>query len=345
MAAEQEVTPFRRFPLAEIQKLHGGRQVLETAFDFVHFHVYNSLQAVEGFGFKEGHYFEANNLTTYTTFMLDAGATQLELHIDYDPNVICRKQSEQMSNYYVRTLRAMATQPEARYEGTLLLSERERQQILEDWNRTEEVYPREQGIETLFEQKALENPEAIALICQGERLSYQELNRRADEKAAELCQLGVGPEVLVGLYTSRSVEMMVGLLAVLKAGGAYVPLDPAYPQERLAFMLEDARVPILLTQKELRSALPPTSAQVICLDDPSGGGSGGQRSRASADNLAYVIYTSGSTGVPKGVQVSHRSVVNLLASMRLRPGLRLPGCPPPAAGSPAPGFGIEITAR
>ena len=319
-AAEQEVMPFRRFPLAEIQKLHGGRQVLETAFDFVHFHVLNSLNALEAFGFKEGHYFEANNLTSYTTFMLDAGATQLELHIDYDPNLICRKQIEQMSNYYVRALRAMATQPETRYEEALLLSEDEHKQMLVAWNGTQETYPREHGIETLFEQQALENPEAIALVCQGQRLSYQELNRRADEKAAELCSLGVGPEVLVGLYTTRSVEMMVGLLAVLKAGGAYVPLDPVYPQERLAFMLEDARVPILLTQKELRSALPPTSARVICLDEPSGGGSERQRSTAGADNLAYVIYTSGSTGKPKGVQIQRRSVMNLLTSIARKTG-------------------------
>jgi amino acid adenylation domain-containing protein len=167
----------------------------------------------------------------------------------------------------------------------------------------------------LFEFQVKRTPDAVAVVFEGEHLTYQELNHRANQLAHYLRTLGVGPEVLVGICMKRPLEMIVGLLGILKAGGAYVPLDPAYPQERLAFMLQDAQTPVLLTQKRLMSLLPEHGAKVVCLDadwkaialeseeNPVCG--------VTPDNLAYVIYTSGSTGKPKGVLVAHRSLCNL----------------------------------
>jgi amino acid adenylation domain-containing protein len=177
----------------------------------------------------------------------------------------------------------------------------------------------------LFEAQVRVTPQAIALRFGTRRLTYTELNRQANRLASYLMAAGVGPEVPVGLHVGRSPEMLVALLGVLKAGGAYVPLDPAFPKDRIAWMIEDSRPPVLLTQSWLVPGLPDHPASVVCLDDgweadgleaaedPDG--------QAGPDNLAYVIYTSGSTGKPKGVQVPHRALVNFLQSMQGEPGL------------------------
>ncbi|MGP0067609.1 MAG: amino acid adenylation domain-containing protein [Isosphaeraceae bacterium] len=167
-----------------------------------------------------------------------------------------------------------------------------------------------------IEIQAARTPDAIALTCAGEPLTYAELNARANRLGRHLRSLGVGPEVLVGLCVRRSSAMVMGLLAVLKAGGAYVPLDPTYPAERLGFMLSDARPSVLLTEQELLERLPASSAQVVCLDrdwatiadEPDGNLPGG----AGLHNLAYVIYTSGSTGRPKGAMIHHLGLANYL---------------------------------
>jgi amino acid adenylation domain-containing protein len=177
----------------------------------------------------------------------------------------------------------------------------------------------------LFETQAERTPDATAVVFGDEELTYRELNRRANRLAHRLQESGVRPEALLGIYVERSVEMVVGLLGTLKAGGAYIPLDPTYPRERLAFMLADARVPVLLTQRRLLESLPTHQAQVLCLD--TDGEVLGPESEANptatvtGENLAYVTYTSGSTGKPKGVQISHHAVVNCLRSMRRQPGL------------------------
>jgi amino acid adenylation domain-containing protein len=195
-----------------------------------------------------------------------------------------------------------------------LLTEAEQQQLLVEWNETESEYPLDQGIHELFEAQAERTPDAVAVVFEGQQLTYGELNRKANQLAHYLIQRGVGLEVLVGICTERSLEMVIGLLGILKAGGAYVPLDPAYPQERLAFMLSDTQVPVLLTQQRLVERLPEHEAQVICLDSDCD--SIAQESKqnpvssSTADNLAYVIYTSGSTGKPKGVLGLHRGAVN-----------------------------------
>lgn len=181
----------------------------------------------------------------------------------------------------------------------------------------------------LIERQAARTPDQMALVFEDQRLTYGELNRRADRLARHLKELRVGPEVLVALFVERSLEMIVGLLGVLKAGAAYVPIDAAYPRGRIAYLLTDANVAAVLTQRGLLDALPATPAQVVCLDDFDWNGSDGATPNdapAQPENLAYVIYTSGSTGRPKGVCVEHRNIVNYVLGvaerLRLEPGMQ-----------------------
>ena len=185
-------------------------------------------------------------------------------------------------------------------------------------------YPRG-CLHELFERQAARTPEAVAVVYEGQELSYAELDARANQLSHYLRGLGVGPDVLVGVYVERSLEMVVGLLGILKAGGAYVPLDPAFPRDRLAFMLKDSQAPMLLTQRHLLAQLPASGVRIVTLD--ADWETIARHSRQGLDRgvgpeaLAYVIYTSGSTGLPKGVAIEHRSVVNFLTSMRREPGL------------------------
>ncbi|HYP38794.1 MAG TPA: amino acid adenylation domain-containing protein, partial [Chloroflexia bacterium] len=201
-----------------------------------------------------------------------------------------------------------------------LLTATEREQLLVEWNYNGDEPVAPVCLHRQFELQVEKSPQAVAMLFEGEQFTYAELNRRANRVAHRLQELGVEPDVPVGLYVERSPEMVIGLLGILKAGGAYVPLDPAYPRERLAFMLEDARVPILLAQRHLVERLPQHTAQVICLDD--GWAAGGQANdsnltcEVAPDNLAYIIYTSGSTGTPKGALVTHANVARLFTATR-----------------------------
>jgi amino acid adenylation domain-containing protein len=186
-------------------------------------------------------------------------------------------------------------------------------------------YPRDRCVHQLFESQVELTPNATAVVFENESLTYSELNRRANQLAHYLMELGVGRDVLVGILVERSLEMVVGLLGILKAGGAYVPLDPAYPRDRVAFMVEDSEVPVLLTQRHLLGSVPESHAKVVVLDSDwreiAKEETGNLVGRVDATNLAYVIYTSGSTGKPKGVQIPHRAVVNFLTSMSQEPGM------------------------
>jgi amino acid adenylation domain-containing protein/FkbM family methyltransferase len=193
------------------------------------------------------------------------------------------------------------------------LTEREYQSLVIDFNNSAVAYPADKTIIELFEAQAGRTPNQTALVFEDQRLTYSELDRRASILAHHLRGVGVGPDVLVGLFVERSAEMMVGLLGILKAGGAYVPMDTAFPQERITFMLADANVKVLLTQTSLVTSLPAGAAQAVCLDtfDWNSSESPAQSdARVRPENLAYVIYTSGSTGRPKGVCIEHRNIVN-----------------------------------
>src|SRR6185312_2972608 len=200
-----------------------------------------------------------------------------------------------------------------------LLSEAEYRQLVVDWHATRATYPTEKCLHTLFETQVERTPDAVAVVYQDEQLTYAELNHRANQLVRCLHRLGVGPEVLVGLYMERSLELVIGLLGILKAGGAYVPLDPRYPQERLAFLLADTQMPVVLTQAHLQERLPVHTAHVLCLDSATMTLCDAVTPEVTSrqvvpSSLAYVIYTSGSTGKPKGVLVTHANVVRLFAA-------------------------------
>jgi amino acid adenylation domain-containing protein len=222
--------------------------------------------------------------------------------------------------------------PQQHISQLTLLTPSEQQRILVEWNNTQAIYPNKCAHE-LFEEQVARTPDDTAVTFNNERLSYQELNSRANQLAHRLRSLGVGPDVPVGLSIDRSLEMVVGLLGILKAGGAYIPLDPGYPRERLAFMLADSQLPVLLTQQALLDALPEQGKQllqekrtVLCLDTDWASiaqeSSENPKASVTPHNLAYMIYTSGSTGQPKGVQIPHAALVNFLSSMREQPGLQ-----------------------
>ena len=228
----------------------------------------------------------------------------------FDATTIAR-----MAGHFQTLLTGIVADPKQRLSDLPLLTESERQQLLVEWNNTHTEYP-QVCIHQLFEAQVEQRPDAIAVVFGEQQLTYRELNCQANQLAHHLQQLGVGPEVLVGICVERSLLMVVGLLAILKAGGAYVPLDPAYPQERLAFILEDAQASVLLTQKRLVTALPQRVARVVCLDADwktiAQAGGENSVSHVRPEHMAYLIYTSGSTGKPKGVAIEHHSTVSLL---------------------------------
>ncbi|MDQ2870861.1 MAG: amino acid adenylation domain-containing protein [Acidobacteriota bacterium] len=213
-----------------------------------------------------------------------------------------------------------AASPGVRISNLRIVSDAERRQLLDEWNRTDADYPRDATVHGLFEEQAGRRPEALALVCGQERLTYGELNQRANRLARHLVRRGVGPETLVGVCVDRSPEMVVALLGILKAGGAYVPLDAAYPPARLELTLRDAGVPLVVTQEKLETLLPDGSFAKVRVDadrvDIEREAAENPGPRASPESLAYVIYTSGSTGVPKGVAIEHHSTVALLCWAR-----------------------------
>ena len=224
--------------------------------------------------------------------------------------------------HYQTLLEAVVADPEASVWTQPLMDEAQRARVITEWNATAVDYPLEGcTLHGAVEAQARRTPDAVALIFEGGQLTFGQLDRRANQLANFLRTQGVGPETLVGICVERSLEMVVGLLGILKAGGAYVPLDPDYPAERLAFMLGDAKVPVLLTQERLKATLPSQEGvRVVCLDT-DWTVIGGESEIAPVvdvqpENLAYVIYTSGSTGKPKGAMNTHRGICNRLFWMQ-----------------------------
>jgi amino acid adenylation domain-containing protein/thioester reductase-like protein len=238
--------------------------------------------------------------------------TSFEYNTDlFDASTIAR-----MMRHFQTLLESVVNNPDQHISALPILPMDEQRQIVVDWNATQAMYPEHRRLHELVEAQVARTPNAIAAVFEDQQLTYRELDRRANQLAHHLQSLGVGPDVAVGIYIERSIEMVVGVLGVLKAGGAYLPLDPSYPQERLTFMLADTQAPVLLTQDRLVATLPEHRAHVIRLDtdweriacEPTWP----TINMATADNLAYLIYTSGSTGRPKGVAMPQRSLINLL---------------------------------
>jgi amino acid adenylation domain-containing protein len=255
--------------------------------------------------------------TTYPLNVNVIPGNELGLRLSYDARRFDGATLERVLSQWQTVLESFVERPDARLSEVSLLSFEERQQLLTQWNDTRAELPREACAHERFEAQAARTPEALAVAFGDARLTFAELNARANRLAHHLRARGVGPDVRVGLCLERSPELVVGLLGILKAGGAYVPLDPEYPHERLTFMLADSQVPVLVTREELADQLPATSTQLLCLDSDARAVAAESPENpervACAEHLAYVLYTSGSTGRPKGVMVEHRGLVNYLS--------------------------------
>jgi amino acid adenylation domain-containing protein len=242
---------------------------------------------------------------------------ELNASLQYDPALFDASTAARLLQHFHTLLRSICDAPSQRISSLPLLTAAERHQIVTGWNDAHTENGPGGCLHVLVEAQAAHTPDAVAVIAADGQATYRELNERANRLAVCLRGLGVGPDVPVGVMTSRSSEMVVALLGVLKAGGAYVPLDPAYPHERLRFIMDDARVPVLLTESRLAERFDALNARVVCLDrerEAINATVMGQNVAVGAvgDNLAYVIYTSGSTGRPKGVGITHGSAIALL---------------------------------
>lgn len=235
--------------------------------------------------------------------------------IDYNADLFKPESMERMAAQLQTMLENAARDPEQSIARLPILPDGEKKQLLVTWNDTRADYPATKCVHELIEEQGARIPNETAVVFEDKALTYAELDARSNALAAHLQELGVGPETRVGICVRRSLDMIVGLLGILKAGGAYVPLDPTYPKERLAFMLEDAQAPLLLTETSLRETVPAGTARVVCINELDLTRSVEPAKGVTADNLSYVIYTSGSTGKPKGVMVRHRNVVNFFTGM------------------------------
>ncbi|MBD2137716.1 amino acid adenylation domain-containing protein [Anabaena sp. FACHB-1237] len=271
---------------------------------------------------------------TLTPLTLEKETTNFDLTLDIEPSeqgLVANWEYNsdlfedatitRMLGHFENVLTSVLANPQQQINQINLLTVAERNQLLFEWNNTKVAYRQDKCIHQLFEEQVIKTPDAVAVVFENQQLTYQELNQKANQLAHYLQNLGVKPETLVAICVERSLEMVIGLLGILKAGGAYVPIDPNYPSDRIAYMLSDAAMPILLTQELLLTTLPKNQAQIICLDShwekiATQKDENLTTVSVKFDNLAYVIYTSGSTGKPKGAMNTHGGISNRLLWMQ-----------------------------
>jgi amino acid adenylation domain-containing protein len=313
LAQQIELLQYEYSPLVQVQgwsDIPRGLPLFETSQVLENYPVDATVDhSIGGFEIQNPRSFEKTNEPLSLIAVPD---TTLRLELWYDTRRFDRLTICRMLGHLQTLLESFITYPEARLSEIPLLTAEEWQQ-LQKWGEGQSLQTAQQGcIHHLFEDQVVRSPDQIAIIFADQQLTYRELNERANQLAHHLQGLGVKSDVRVGVCVERSLDMVISILAILKAGGAYLPIDPSYPKHRIAFILEDAQVPLLLTQQNLLPTFPQHSAQILCLDSPTPLPSYSPTPPCNlfAQNLAYVIYTSGSTGQPKGVMVSHESVVN-----------------------------------
>ncbi len=301
--------------MVEIQRLAGMNDFFDTLVVFENFP--NNMESEnELHGSSQFTLLELNDAAHYPLVLVIGPGRNLVFYLDYHPDHFTDDFVETLARRFVRLLTAYATAPDQPVNSIDLLDAQERRQIVVEFNQTNTAYPRNKTMMELFTDQVQRRGEKLAVICNQQRLSYNELDRRSNQLGHYLKSLGVGPEKLVGISVERSIDMVLAMVGILKAGGAYVPIDPANPPDRLRFMVEDSGIGVLLTQGRLTQQIPQLKAHVVCLDrdwdDIAQQSDRNLQASVHPENLAYVIYTSGSTGQPKAAAVSHRSLIRLL---------------------------------
>jgi amino acid adenylation domain-containing protein len=247
-----------------------------------------------------------------------------DLYWEYNTDLLDAGTIERMQIHYRCLLENLLRNPQTRISEIQILTPEESDHLIAGMGNPQD-YPQDLCVHEWFEKQAAQTPDLVAVICGSSQLTYTELSSRSNRLAHRLLEMGIGPDLIVGVCLERSIEMAIALLAVLKAGGAYVPIDPQYPKERIALMLEDSGASVLVTTKHLLAHASGNGLRTICLDRDQDAlskmNAGAVVGGATPNNLAYVIYTSGSTGKPKGVEITHRSLVNFLTSMQREPGM------------------------
>jgi amino acid adenylation domain-containing protein len=316
MAAARE---YEYFPMVKVQgwsELPPGMPLFETFVVFENYPIDSSAQTQVGAAikFEEMQAFETN---TFPLVLAVIPGRSMKMSSSFSPRIFNRESVNRLLEHFEVVLDGI-TDRAGRIGEISLLRETERQQILVEWNQTQRSYPA-QSVPQLFEDQVGKTPDVPAIVWEGERLTYEELNQQANQLARYLTELGVGPEVSVGICVERGIPFVIGALAILKAGGAYVPLDPSHPAELLETMLSEAHVSIVVAQNSTRDVISSAAGlwtQIVSLD--------GDRDQVASqsvenlaadlgpDNLAYVMYTSGSTGQPKGIAILHQAIVRLV---------------------------------
>jgi len=303
--------------LLEIQRLTRLHELFDTLVVFENFPRGEEADAnAHSSGGPRFTVMDVNDAAHYPLTVIVAPGRRLSIYFTYHPNHFDAHLVELLGRRFMRLLAAYATAPDQPVNSIDLLDARERRQIVVEFNQTHTEYPRNKTMMELFAEQVQRRGEELAVVCGEEKISYADLDRRSNQLANYLRNMGVGPEKLVGISVERSIHMVLAMLGILKAGGAYVPIDPAYPPDRLRFMAEDSDIGVWLTQGHLAHRIPQLKAHVVCLDrdwdEIAQQSDSSFPTQVFPENLAYVVYTSGSTGRPKAAAVSHRSMIRMV---------------------------------
>lgn len=311
---EVDILPNRWYPMAKLQTMMGGQPLYDTVFNYTHFRVYRDLLENGAMKLLENQFYIETNFAFTAHFSLNMFSNRLQVFLDYDAGKLQEQQVRDIGDYYLRAMRLMVEEPSAMFAAQTLLRPEQRAGLLVELGGTNVEFPSAEPIHRLFEKQAHTVPEHVAVGSEAQMLSYRKLNERANRFARRLLMAGAEPEFRVAILMDSSPDVVMVMLATWKAGGAYVPLDPAYPPERIRFVLEDAKVSVVVAREALLPKLEGSRCPVIVIDreDLNNYSADDLTTRVDSANLAYVIYTSGSTGTPKGVAVEHRSLFNLI---------------------------------